>query len=158
MSLLCLSSLSAGAVSEGDRESSAVRQGVLPADGAVSCSPGGRADVQRSYAPRRAGAGDAPGRPWEHLFFLSLFSFWFKFRFFCAISQFRVAALNHELQALRSQLEDADSLHERDVQSGREACADLQSHAEVALKEVRMPFKGGEDTKKKKHISAFMKE
>lgn len=59
----------------------------------------------------------------------------------CVLPQFRVAALSGELQALRSQLEDAASLHEREVGSAREACAELQSHADVALKEVRMPFK-----------------
>lgn len=52
-----------------------------------------------------------------------------------------MAALSSELQALRSQLEDAASLHEREVQSAREACADLQSHADVALKEVQAPLK-----------------
>lgn len=114
----------------------------MPADGAVSCSPGGRADVKRSRSLQRAGAGEATGILCEDLFFLNLFFFFFNSDF-CVTTQFRVAALNSELQALRSQLEDAASLHEREVQSAREACADLQSHADVALKEVRMPFKGG---------------
>lgn len=70
------------------------------------------------------------------LFCFFHFDFW-------VLTQIRVAALNSELQALRSQLEDATSLHEREFQSAREACTDLQSRADVALEEVRMPFKGG---------------
>lgn len=62
---------------------------------------------------------------------------------FWVLTQIKVAALNGELQALRSQLEDATSLHERELQSAREACTDLQARADVALEEVRMPFKGG---------------
>lgn len=37
---------------------------------------------------------------------------------------------------LRSQLEDAASVHERELHSLRETCIDLQSRADVALKEV----------------------
>lgn len=58
--------------------------------------------------------------------------------------------LNSELQALRSQLEDASSDHERELQSAREACTDLQSHTDVALKEVRIPFRG--DAVQQAHI------
>lgn len=47
--------------------------------------------------------------------------------------------MTSELQELHSQLEDAVSLHERESSSLRETCADLQSRADVALKEVGDP-------------------
>ncbi len=50
--------------------------------------------------------------------------------------QIRVGALSSELQELRSQLEDAAAIHERELHTLREACTDLQSRADVALKEV----------------------
>ncbi len=56
---------------------------------------------------------------------------------FCFSSvQIRVAALTSELHELRSQLEDAASVHERELHTLRETCTDLQSRADVALKEV----------------------
>lgn len=55
---------------------------------------------------------------------------WFVF------TQIRVGALNSEVLELRSQLEDAASVHERELHSLRETCTDLQSRADVALKEV----------------------
>lgn len=50
--------------------------------------------------------------------------------------QIRVGALNSELLELRSRLEDTASLHERELHSFRETCADLRSQADIALKEV----------------------
>lgn len=50
--------------------------------------------------------------------------------------QTRVEALTGELLELRSQLEDAVSLHKRELYSLRETCNDLQSRADVALREL----------------------
>lgn len=44
--------------------------------------------------------------------------------------------MNTELLALRSQLEDAASVQERELHSLRETCTDQQSRADIALKEV----------------------
>lgn len=55
---------------------------------------------------------------------------------FVFFTQIRVGALTSELQEVRSQLEDAASVHERELESLRETCADLQSRADVAHKEV----------------------
>lgn len=53
-----------------------------------------------------------------------------------ACAQVRVGALSSELLELRSRMEDAASLHERDLHSLQETCADLRSRADVTLKEV----------------------
>ena len=50
-----------------------------------------------------------------------------------------MGALSTELLLLRSQLEDAACDHERQLQSLRETCVDLQSRADAALKEVDEP-------------------
>lgn len=50
--------------------------------------------------------------------------------------QVRVGALNSELLELRSRMEDAASLHERELHTLQETCADLQARADVTLKEV----------------------
>lgn len=52
------------------------------------------------------------------------------------LTQIRVGALNSEVLELRCRLEDAVSVHERELHSLRETCTDLQSRADVALKEV----------------------
>ena len=48
-----------------------------------------------------------------------------------------MGALTGELLELRSQLEDAASLHERDLHRLQESCTDLQTRSDAALKEVR---------------------
>lgn len=132
-----------GPVFEGGRENSFVWQDVLPADWAVSCSPGGRANVERSGALQRAGAGDVTS--WHRVYLALLLKYLLVFIWhkhiskltFCFVfTQIRVGALNSELLELRSQLEDAASVHERELHSFRETCTDLQSRADVALKEV----------------------
>ena len=55
---------------------------------------------------------------------------------FFVFSQIRVAALTSELLELRSQLEEAASVHERELHSLQEMCTDLQSRADVTLREV----------------------
>lgn len=60
-----------------------------------------------------------------------------KRRIFCFVfPQIRVGALNGELLELRSQLEDAASVHERELHVLRETCADCRARADAALKEV----------------------
>lgn len=51
-------------------------------------------------------------------------------------AQATVGALTEELQDLRSQLADAGDAHARELSRLQESCADLQTHAEAALKEV----------------------
>ena len=48
-----------------------------------------------------------------------------------------MGALTGELLELRSQLEDAASLRERELHRLQESCTDLQTRADAALKEVR---------------------
>ena len=48
-----------------------------------------------------------------------------------------MGALTIELLELRSQLEDADSVHDRELHRLQENCTDLQTHTDIALKEVR---------------------
>ena len=129
-----------GSISEGGRENSFVWQGVLPAGWAVSCSPGGRADVERSSPLQRAGAGDVTSS-FEFMFWyllvLSYTNIWGSVTNGLSVfTQIRVEALSSELLELRSHLEDAASVHERELHSLQETCADLQSRADVTLKEV----------------------
>lgn len=56
--------------------------------------------------------------------------------YYLFFTQIRVAAMNTELLAVRSQLEDAASVHETELHSLRETCTDQQSRADIALKEV----------------------
>uniref|UniRef100_A0A8C7GH56 Ciliary rootlet coiled-coil, rootletin n=1 Tax=Oncorhynchus kisutch TaxID=8019 RepID=A0A8C7GH56_ONCKI len=50
--------------------------------------------------------------------------------------QASVGALTIELLELRSQLEDTDSVHDRELHRLQENCTDLQTHTDIALKEL----------------------